>query len=202
MALLRVETFPGPVWEPACGEGHITVILKDGGYETVSSDLVDRDFGDFTRDFFDQSVSPKVQGTCCCSIITNPPFRVKRSNGVYYVEQWVEHAFRIVEIQKAAFLMKTTALAGIKRSKIFEENGFKGIYQFRGRIPFSSGNIEESTSGMMDFAWFVFERDYPFLPFVKWIEMAEDDGLSYPPKHGRSEMLKYNQLSFLGRDSG
>jgi len=39
-ALLSVERFDGSIWEPACGDGAISRVLIEAGYEVVSSDLV------------------------------------------------------------------------------------------------------------------------------------------------------------------
>ncbi|MDX2159134.1 MAG: hypothetical protein SFW09_21730 [Hyphomicrobiaceae bacterium] len=39
-ALLSVERFDGPIWEPACGLGHISNVLTEAGNEVVSTDLI------------------------------------------------------------------------------------------------------------------------------------------------------------------
>ena len=44
MALLQREKFDGDIWEPACGDGAISKLLKLQGYEVYSSDLVDRGY--------------------------------------------------------------------------------------------------------------------------------------------------------------
>lgn len=44
-ALLSVETFTGSIWEPACGDGAISKVLIEAGFEVVSTDLIDRGFG-------------------------------------------------------------------------------------------------------------------------------------------------------------
>ena len=49
--LLEQETFRGPVWEPACGEGHIAKVLETHGLLTYASDLVDRGYGFGGEDF-------------------------------------------------------------------------------------------------------------------------------------------------------
>jgi len=65
--LLELETFQNNIWECACGEGHISKVLLDNGFNIISSDLIDRGFGEVsnfleTTDVFDGD------------IITNPPF--------------------------------------------------------------------------------------------------------------------------------
>lgn len=67
-ALLSVEQFDGSVWEPACGEGHISKVLQSAGLEVVSTDLIDYGFGEGCRDFL-SARSPEAK-----HIITNPPY--------------------------------------------------------------------------------------------------------------------------------
>ena len=67
-ALLSVEAFDGPIWEPACGEGHISKLLTGAGYDVVSTDLVRRGFGDGGVDFLQQT-EPRAK-----HIVTNPPY--------------------------------------------------------------------------------------------------------------------------------
>lgn len=43
--LLALETFAPVIWEPACGEGHISNVLAAHGYEVISTDLIYRGFG-------------------------------------------------------------------------------------------------------------------------------------------------------------
>ena len=44
--LCKLEDFADRILEPACGEGHISEILKSHGYDVVSRDLVDRGYGE------------------------------------------------------------------------------------------------------------------------------------------------------------
>ena len=67
-ALLSVEQFDGPIWEPACGDGAISKVLTAAGYQVVSTDLVDRGYGKGGYDFL-KSTTPLAK-----NIITNPPY--------------------------------------------------------------------------------------------------------------------------------
>jgi hypothetical protein len=44
-ALLQKERFGETVWEPACGTGAMSEVLKKAGYDVRSSDLIDRGYG-------------------------------------------------------------------------------------------------------------------------------------------------------------
>lgn len=50
--LLEQETFAPKIWEPACGEGHISEVLRKHGHEVYSTDLIDRGYGQGGIDFF------------------------------------------------------------------------------------------------------------------------------------------------------
>ena len=67
---------PEYIWEPACGQGHISKELQNSGYKVLSSDLYDRGFGwhdiDFlkiTRDNINDYFKPYLK-----CIFTNPPY--------------------------------------------------------------------------------------------------------------------------------
>ena len=68
--LLEQEQFASTIWEPACGEGHISKVLIEHGYEVISTDLIDRGFGSGGVDFlsFPAPFSGAPRG-----IITEPP---------------------------------------------------------------------------------------------------------------------------------
>ena len=67
-ALLSVEDFDGSIWEPACGEGHISNVLVNAGYDVVSTDLILRGYGEGDVDFLRQTVARGKH------IVTNPPY--------------------------------------------------------------------------------------------------------------------------------
>ena len=67
-ALLSVETFDGPIHEPACGEGHMARELSAAGHTVVATDLNDRGYGSAGLDFLGQRV-PLAR-----HIVTNPPY--------------------------------------------------------------------------------------------------------------------------------
>ena len=50
-SLLQVEKFPDLIWEPACGDGAISKVLRTHGHEVLSTDLIDRGYGQGGIDF-------------------------------------------------------------------------------------------------------------------------------------------------------
>jgi len=69
LPFLEKEKFEGNIWECACGDGAISKVLIDKGYDVYSSDLINRDYGETGLDFLE--TNKKYD-----NIITNPPFKL------------------------------------------------------------------------------------------------------------------------------
>ena len=80
--LLELEQFSPVIWEPACGEGHISKVLQAHGYEVISTDLIYRGFGDPEPLDFLKETLDDFEG----DIITNPPY----SMGLEFVQRALE----------------------------------------------------------------------------------------------------------------
>ena len=110
--LLSLETFNKSILEPACGEGHISEVLKKHGYDVLSMDLVDRGYGDLYEDFL------KVGGTWDGDIITNPPYK--------YAQQFIEKSLSIIpDGNKVAMFLKVQFLEGKERKNLFIKKDIK-----------------------------------------------------------------------------
>ena len=106
--LLEVEEFSERVWECACGEGHLSKVLKAHGHKVLSTDLIDRGYGIGGIDFLQWS-SP-FDG----DIITNPPYK--------YALEFVEKALSLIpEGRKVAMFLKLQFLEGKARRAFFEK---------------------------------------------------------------------------------
>lgn len=173
-ALLQVERFPECIWEPACGDGAIVKVLYEHGYHDqyiFASDICDYGFPFSERDFFHTDKST-VDYWEIKSLITNPPYELRHSEfGRLRVEDWVQHGSNL-GIEKMAFFLKTTALAGKKRTAIHQSSGLKVVYQFRERLNMTRDGREQEKS-MIDFAWFVYEKGFTGDPIIKWIEQIK-----------------------------
>lgn len=83
-ALLSVEAFDGPIWEPACGEGHISEVLLSDGHQVVSTDLATCwGYGEGGRDFL------RERAPLAKHIVTNPPY------GRGLADAFVSHALEL-----------------------------------------------------------------------------------------------------------
>lgn len=158
--LLSKESFNN-VWEPACGEGHISKVLQTHGILSRSTDLICRGYGDCEQDFF--SFNEMWDG----DIITNPPYR--------FAKEFVEKSLTLIEDgHKVAMLLKVQFLESKKRMELFKNNPPKRIYIWSGRMTCAlNGDFESIKHGSpMMFAWFVWDKGFVGDPIIKWIELC------------------------------
>lgn len=161
--LLENESFCHYVWECACGEGHISKVLLNAGYDVKSTDLIDRGFeGTEVLDFLKTDVEYRKRDFSR-DIITNPPYK--------YAKEFVEHALEIsMDTTKIAMFLKLTFLEGQARKKMFEKYPPKTIYVFSGRVKCAkNGNFDEVGSSAVCYAWFVWEKGFIGNPVIKWV---------------------------------
>lgn len=158
--LLEQERFKPHIWEPACGEGHISEVLKAHGYNVLSTDLVERGYGPGGYDFLDNPYFASFDG----DIITNPPYK--------YAAEFVEQALRIVKPGcKVAMFLKIQFLEGKARRKLFDMFPPLTVYVASGRLKCAmNGDFEKyAKSNAICYAWFVWRKDYQGPTYIKWI---------------------------------
>ena len=154
-ALLRVEKFDGPIWEPACGDGAICKVLEARGHKVIATDLVDRGYGTPRTDFL-MEYAPRAP-----NIVTNPPFKM--------VAPFMRKALDL-STGKVAMLLRVACLAGAERREIYERTPLARVWVFSKRITMWRGGVEASHSGgMTDFAWFVWDRSHKGPPTLGWL---------------------------------
>ena len=145
--LLEQETFAEKIWEPACGEGHLSKVLEDRGHTVYSTDLIDRGYGLGGRDFL------KEQGVFYGDIITNPPFK--------HAKDFVEKALELVAPgHKVAMFLKLTFLEGQGRRALFKNNPPQAVYISSARLQCGKNGVFRGNSSVA-YAWVVWRRGYP-----------------------------------------
>jgi hypothetical protein len=156
-ALLRVESFGGPIWEPACGDGAISRILEAAGHTVTSSDLVDRGYGEANIDFL-MEWQPRAP-----NIVTNPPFKLAL--------QFVEHALSLTT-GKVCMLGRLAWLEGqARRERLYDNSPIARVHVFSKRLTMQRGRAanDDDEGGMIAFAWFVWEKGYEGKPTLGWL---------------------------------
>lgn len=164
--LLEQETFSPYVWECACGEGHMSDILKSHGYNVKSSDIIDRGYeGTEIIDFL-ALTKDDVSKDFSRDIITNPPYK--------YAKQFVEKALEIsMDGTKIAMFLKLTFLESKTRKKLFEKYPPRVVYVSSSRLQCAkNGDFQKYKKGVgtaVAYAWFVWEKGFKGDPIIKWI---------------------------------
>lgn len=165
--LRNAVIIPPYVWECACGAGHLSMALMAGGFNVLSTDLVDRGFGYVGVDFLKEERLPEyLQGEDCC-ILTNPPYK--------YATEFVEHAIELLpDGQPAFFLLKTNALEGKGRFERLYRHGYlHGVYQFTERLLCAkNGDFDGMRAGggsAVAYAWFLFRKVRAADTIIRWI---------------------------------
>lgn len=163
-ALLAVEEFSGAIWEPACGTGDMSRVLADAGHQVISTDLIDRGFGEGGRDFL-MEWTPRAP-----NIVTNPPFK--------WAPQFVDRALQLTSGAgacggKVALLLRLAFLEGQVRGRWFPMTPLARVWIMSRRVPIGKGKLleEGDKGGPLAFAWFVWEHGHrgpPQLHFLDW----------------------------------
>lgn len=156
--LLELEQFAPVIWEPACGEGHISKVLQAHGYQVISTDLVYRGFGDPEPLDFLKETLDDFEG----DIITNPPY----STGLEFVQLALES---VRPGGKVAMFLKVQFLEGQKRGAFFKDTPPRTVYISRSRLSCAkNGDFERFPDSAIAYAWYVWEKGFTGDPVIKW----------------------------------
>jgi hypothetical protein len=160
--LFAVEEFSDAIWEPACGEGHLSKTMEVAGKRVLSTDLVARGYGG-VADFLDGGL---LSGEIAWEgdIITNPPF--SRST------EFAERALEILHPgRKLALLLRIQFLESVKRQRLFQSDPPKMVYVYVRNIRCAkNGDFANATGNASTYAWFVWEKGYRGTPGIGWIQ--------------------------------
>lgn len=155
--LLKVEKMSGSILEPACGENAIVKVLEEFKYKNIASYDLESDGIDFLKE------SRKFD-----NIITNPPYRL--------ANKFLKKALALAN-KKVIMLMPLNYLHGKERfDKIFSLKKLETIYVFV-RYPLLSQTIRDDGrygTGMMVYAWYVFNQNYNGYPEIRWLDNNDD----------------------------
>jgi hypothetical protein len=172
--LLRVEAFAAPIGEFACGEGHISRVLESDGDAVISTDLIDRGYGQGGVDFL-ASPSPHAD-LGFCSLLTNPPFPLFTA--------WVERSLELLDARGwpsqgnkqagCALLAPVTYLAGQERGVMFCKRPPANVWVFSARILCVQGGSQGKITGQgtMDYLWLVWRAPWQMpshQPLLGWL---------------------------------
>lgn len=150
------------IWECACGEGHLSEVLKKRGYSVKSTDLIDRGYSETSPLNFLETNSYIY----CGDILTNPPYK--------YAKEFVEHA---LDIQKDGYytimFLKIQFLEGQARKELFKKYPPKYVYvNSKRQVCAKNGDFEKYSNGTgtaICYCWFVWQKGFKGEPIIRWI---------------------------------
>lgn len=149
------------IWEPACGEGHLSEVLSSRGYEVFNTDIEDRGYKNqhLTKDFFE--FTNKYDG----DILTNPPFSL--------AEKMIQHSLELLNYGRYVIMfVRIQFLEGAKRyNDLFSKKELKYVYVFSSRAKTAmGGNFDKyKAAPAMCYAWVIFQKGYLGEPILRWI---------------------------------
>lgn len=148
--LLKLEKFNTKVWECACGQGHLSEVLKKHNYQVKSTDLIDRGYGEGNIDFLQSTES--FEG----DIISNPPY--------FCTQEFVEHALELVpEGNRVAMFLRLAFLEGQKRDEFYQKYPPELIYVSSSRVQCAKdGDFEKykKKNSTTVYAWYIWRKGF------------------------------------------
>lgn len=139
------------IHECACGTGEMAEIIKIYGYQVISTDLVDREYGEGGVDFL------ALKNPMAPVVITNPPFKI--------ANKFIEHGMGILKLDAMALLLKSTYFHAARRKTLFDDFPPVAICPLLWRPDFSGQG-----SPTMEFTWFIWKRGFAGHPSYRLLE--------------------------------
>lgn len=131
------------IWEPACGNGAMSEVIKQYCPNVYSSDVALTGYGIERTNFLESFIQ-------CDAIITNPPFNIS--------EEFIEHAVSLADT--VAMLLKSQYWHAKKRVGLFERCPPAWILPLTWRPDFMNG--ERGGAPTMEVQWTVWEKPSSF----------------------------------------
>jgi len=145
------------IWECACGMGHLSRVLESRGHRVLSTDLIDRGYGQGGVNFL------KNEDTFDMDILTNPPFKL--------AEKFVDVGMGKLRMgRKLLLFLKIQFLEGKKRKELFKKYPLKYVYCYSSRqLCCKDAEFEKYTSTTQFYAWYIWEKGFSGETIIRWI---------------------------------
>lgn len=146
------------IWECACGQGHLSKVLEDKGFDVWSTDLIDRGYGTNCIDFL-----KSVEDEWCGDILTNPPYR--------QAKEFVEKALQITRDGCYTIMfLKIQFLEGQARQELFKKYPPKYVYVNSTRqLCAMNGEFEKYKATAICYCWFIWKKGFKGETTIRWI---------------------------------
>jgi hypothetical protein len=164
-ALLSVEQFDGPIWEPACGDGRIAKVLSDHGHAVVSTDLHAYGYGVAGVDFL------KENDCRAKHIVTNPPY------GYGLADRFIRRALMLTQWTggKVAMLLNMSSLCHRQRTDWWREIPPARLYAIDDIVCWPEDRYGPPPRYFTKhrYVWAVWTHDHKGPPAFWWLSAAE-----------------------------
>lgn len=161
------------IWEPACGLGHLSIPLKEKGFDVFSSDIHDHGYQDIDELFdflkpIDTSQLLQLQEYqkqhSHTAIVTNPPYK--------QAQQFVERSIELLKKDGdiVCMFLKVLFLESQKRRILFDKYPPKYVAVYSKRVSCANnGDFSKQQSSAIAYAWYIWEKGYTGNSILKWI---------------------------------
>ena len=147
-----------------CGLGSISDELIKQGHDVLSTDLIDRGYGEGNIDFLKltkEALRPEWKDYMKC-IVTNPPYK--------YATECVEKALELLDDDGICIMfLKTTFLETKGRQALFKKHKLKYVWQYVNRQGCGKNTRIFKNGGAAAYAMFIWDKSYEGLPELDWI---------------------------------
>jgi hypothetical protein len=160
------------IWEPACGEGHLSKRMGELGAKVYSTDLVARGFGAAGVDFLLTTSTPRNT----TAIITNPPYG---SLAEQFVRKALEHMQKVGGVV-AMFMRTDWDTSSSDRPDLFEGHPAYVMKIIVTERPRWFERKKGDKSPRFSFAWYVWDWSKPAgqLPNIRYIHPRDAQPLT------------------------
>lgn len=187
-ALLSVESFDGPIWEPACGKGAIAQVLADHGHTVVSTDLYAYGFGQSGIDFLRERKARAKH------IVTNPPY------GSGLADAFVRKALDLTQESggKVAMLLNLASLCHPMRTPLWRNRPPARLYVIDGIVCWPAERYGPAPQYFTRhrYVWSVWQHGHEGPPTLWWLsadEFRQPRRFIAPNRGAFSQRPRYHQ---------
>jgi len=174
-ALLSVESFDAPIWEPACGDGAISKELERHGHQVLSTDLIDRGYGAGDTDFLSPLTVTRIalEHPELKHVVTNPPYSYRQGIGDRFVGQALR--FARGHDGKVAMLLNLGSLAHRTRTPKWRKDPPARIHIMDDLTFFPNGDQRQVGRFITEhrYCWIVWEAGHSGPAQLTWLRMAD-----------------------------
>ena len=147
-------------YDPCCGTGAITDVLRVYGFENIKASDIQTDKyikGKKGVDVYD------LDDNMTDVVFTNPPYGLMTKDNML-------HEFLRISRNKVILLLNIFYLSSKNRKEMLMNSGLKYVYVHSDRVTMHPyGQPKPKNGGTKMYAWFVWDKGYNGEPIIRWL---------------------------------